>query len=406
MLAAAARAGRSRHRRLRPRFLVTSRMQLPTTTRSARIDFLRGVAIFLVLLLHFSLTYDLIDSPLSRVVPAAWLRAAILNGNYGVTIFFVISGFLITSNNQHRYGRLGDVDLRQFYAFRFSRIIPPLLLALSIIVPLGLLGVPSFSSSEGGHPMPPSFFVVAVLSVLTFWHNVLMETTGYFNYCLNIYWSLSVEEVFYLIFPLACIVLKRNRYIIGLCAVAIAAGPAYRSAHRDDELYFMYGYAACFDAIAFGCLTALCRRHFGIGRTAKRLIRGAAAAGLAAGYFAGIDGHEVFGFSVIALCSACLLIDAFDAPGGDMAPLPARAVGWLGRHSYELYLFHIIVLAGMRNVVPKGTLAHACKLPFFALFLLSSALGAAAVSRFFGEPLNAALRLYMAQNRVGRRDLR
>jgi len=367
---------------------------------------LRGVAIFLVLLLHFSLTYDLIDSPLSRVVPAAWVRAAIQNGNYGVTIFFVISGFLITSNNLLRYGGLSDVDLRQFYAFRFARIIPPLLLALSIIVPLGLLGVPSFNLSDGGHSMPSSFFVVAVLSVLTFWHNVLMETTGYFNYCLNIYWSLSVEEVFYLTFPLACIVLKRNRYIIGLCAVAIAVGPVYRSVHRDDELYFMYGYAACFDAIAFGCLTALCHRHLGIGRTAKRLIRGAAAVGLAAGYFAGIDGHEAFGFSLIALCSACLLIDGFDAPGGNMAPLPSRVVGWLGRHSYELYLFHIIVLAGMRNLVPKGTLAHAYKLPFFALFLLSSALGAAVVSRFFGEPLNAALRRHMTRNRIRRRDLR
>jgi peptidoglycan/LPS O-acetylase OafA/YrhL len=381
-------------------------MELPSTTRSVRVDFLRGVAIFLVLLLHFSLTYDLIDSPLSSIVPAAWLRAAIRNGNYGVTIFFVISGFLITSNNLLRYGRVADVDLRQFYAFRFSRIIPPLLLALCVIVALGLLDVPSFNNSDGGHRMPPSFFVVAVLSVLTFWHNVLMQTTGYFNYCLNIYWSLSVEEVFYLTFPLACILLKRNRYVIGLCAVAIVVGPAYRSIHRDDELYFMYGYAACFDAIAFGCLTALCHRHLGIGRTAKRLMRGAAAIALALAYFAGIDGHEVFGFSLIALCSACLLIDAFDAPDGKRVPLPARAVCWLGKHSYEIYLFHIIVLAGMRNWAPKGTLPYAYKVPFFALFLLSSALVAAVVSRGFAEPLNAAMRRLLARNLNRKHDLR
>src|ERR1700730_4820665 len=91
-------------------------------TRSARIDFLRGVAIFAVLLLHFSLTYNLVDSPLSLILPAKWVRAAVGNGNYGVTIFFVISGFLITSNNLFRYGRLRSVSLRQFYAFRFSRI--------------------------------------------------------------------------------------------------------------------------------------------------------------------------------------------------------------------------------------------------------------------------------------------
>ena len=144
-----------------------------SATRSSRIDFLRGVAIFSVLLLHFSLTYDLIHSPLSAVFAARWVKAAVDNGNYGVTMFFVISGFLITSNNLIRYGRLPDVNLRQFYAFRFARIIPPLLLALLIIVPLGLLGIPSFSNSLAGQALPGSFFVVVTLSVLTFWHNVL-----------------------------------------------------------------------------------------------------------------------------------------------------------------------------------------------------------------------------------------
>ena len=42
-----------------------------------------------------------------------------------------------------------------------------------IIVPLGLLGIPSFSNSLAGQPLPGSFFVIATLSVLTFWHNVL-----------------------------------------------------------------------------------------------------------------------------------------------------------------------------------------------------------------------------------------
>src|SRR5271154_825355 len=119
-------------------------MPYTSDLRSARIDFLRGISIFAVLALHFSLTYQLVKSPLAQVVPAAWIRAAVINGNYGVTIFFVISGFLITSNNLLRYQSLSRVKLRQFYAFRFSRIIPPLILALCIIVPLGLLNVPSF----------------------------------------------------------------------------------------------------------------------------------------------------------------------------------------------------------------------------------------------------------------------
>lgn len=367
-------------------------MGVATTARSARIDFLRGVAILAVMLLHFSLSYDLIDSPLSLALPAKWLRAAINNGNYGVTMFFVISGFLITSNNLLRYGRLGVVSLPQFYVFRFSRIIPPLLLALTLIVVPGLLGVPSFSNSDGGHHLPLSFFFIAVLSVLTFWHNVLMQIVGYFNYCLNIYWSLSVEEVFYLTFPLAGVLLKRTQYIIVLCVLAIVVGPLYRSVHRDDELYFMYGYAACFDAIAFGCLTALCCPHLELSRVAARVARALAGLALAAVYFAGIGGHEALGFSLVALCTACLLINSFDAPAERRGIRAAGIVCWLGRHSYELYLFHIIVLAGMRNWVPARALAYWCKLPFLGLFLLLSALAAEAVSRFYAEPLNAGLR--------------
>jgi peptidoglycan/LPS O-acetylase OafA/YrhL len=349
-----------------------------------------------VLLLHFSLTYNLVNSPLSLLVPAKWIRAAVINGNYGVTIFFVISGFLITSNNLLRYGRLADVHLRQFYAFRFARIVPPLILALCVIVLLGLLNVPSFMNSRLGSAMPPGFFLVAIFSVLTFWHNVLMQVVGYFSYCLNIYWSLSVEEVFYLTFPLACALLKRDLLIIALCIAAIVFGPVYRSVHTDNEIYFMYAYPACFDAIAFGCLAAVLQGKLQIGPHASALIRYAAGVGLAFSYFAGIDGHEIFGFSLIAICAVGLLTNAFDAPARQARFLPSRWLCWLGRHSYELYLFHIILLAAMRDIVPKTTLPYAAKLPLFALFLALSCLLAAVVARYFADPLNMRLRRYLA----------
>jgi peptidoglycan/LPS O-acetylase OafA/YrhL len=360
--------------------------------RSARVDLLRGASIFAVLLLHFSLSYDLSGSPLSRVVSKKLVAAAVYNGNYGVTIFFVISGFLITSNNLLRYQRLGDVNLRQFYEFRFSRIIPPLLLALAIIVTFGLLGVPSFRNSVGGQPLPASFFWIATISVLTFWHNVLMESVGWFNYCMNIYWSLSVEEVFYLAFPLACVLLRRGWLVVGLCAVFIMAGPAYRSAHADNELYFECGYLGCFDAIAIGCLTAMLYESLQVRRIIGRPARILAAIALIITYFRGIDGHEVWGFTLIAACAAVLLSNAFEGSLEGSKRLPARAVCWLGRHSYELYLFHIIILAGFRTVVPAGTMSSGYKWPCFLLFVAMSALLAGAVARFYAEPLNAALR--------------
>jgi peptidoglycan/LPS O-acetylase OafA/YrhL len=371
-------------------------MTTSSALRSARVDFLRGVAILAVLTLHFSLSYGLVNSPLAQIVPAAWIRAAVVNGNYGVTIFFVISGFLITSNNLRRYGNLGQVSLRQFYAFRFARIIPPLALALCLIVPLGLLDVPSFMNSRHDQPMSGAFFAIAVLSVLTFWHNVLMQAVGYFNYCLNIYWSLSVEEVFYLSFPLACVMLKRERYIIALCAAAIIVGPVYRSFHTGNEIYFMYAYAACFDAIAIGCLSALLQHRVAIGPHLGKLIRYAAGAGLAVWYFSGIDGHEIFGFSWIALCVCGLLINAFEPAARIGGFPPSRIVGWFGRRSYELYLFHIMLLAAMRDLVPKQALPYAWKLPLFVLFVLLSGLLAELVARSFADPLNARLRRRLA----------
>jgi peptidoglycan/LPS O-acetylase OafA/YrhL len=367
----------------------------PVSLRSARVDFLRGIAILSVLLLHFSLTYRLTSAPLSEVLPLSWIRAVVINGNYGVTMFFVISGFLITSNNLQRFGTLSAVRARQFYAYRFARIIPPLALALAVIVPLGLLHAPSFDNVMHGQPMAPSYFWIASLSVLTFWHNVLMEVAGYFNYCLNIYWSLSVEEVFYLCFPLACLLLKRRRLIAALCLAAIVVAPWYRHRHADDELYFMYGYAACFDAIAMGCLTAMLYSRIDIRGRAGRWVRGAAAVGLTVTYLAGIDGHEVFGFTGVALFTALLLFNAFD----DDRPrrgLPFRWVAWLGRHSYELYLFHIIVLGAIRDLIPKESLPAVYKLPLLAVFLALSALVAFCIARGFADPLNRYLRRRLA----------
>ena len=107
----------------------------PHTARNARIDVLRGIAICAVLLLHFTLAYGLKNSPLGTWLAPQLLKAIAYNGNFGVTIFFVISGFLITSNSLSRWGDLKDIDLRSFYLLRVARIMPSLLLVLAIIVP-------------------------------------------------------------------------------------------------------------------------------------------------------------------------------------------------------------------------------------------------------------------------------
>lgn len=363
--------------------------------RSGRVDLLRGLAILAVMLLHFSLTYSLITSPFAAVLPKDWLRALFLNGNYGVTMFFVISGYLITSNSLKRYGELAGTSLQSFYTLRAARILPPLLLVLVIIVSLGCLGLPSFRNEHDGVPLPASFFVLGVLSVLTFWHNVLMESVGYwFNYGMNIFWSLSVEEVFYLAFPLVCVILRRDVLIALVCLVLIAVAPIYRAAHVHDELYFMYGYLACFDAIALGCLTAMLRARTPAPPSVRLSLTVFGSVLLTVSYLYGFSGHEVWGFSVVALSTGCLLYsDAQRKARTSQAwDLPLAPLRWLGRHSYELYLFHIVILAAMRNFVPRGEMAAAWKLPAVLAFIPVSALAAHLVARYYAEPLNRAIR--------------
>jgi len=368
--------------------------------RNFTIDVLRGISICLVLLLHFHLSYSLLDSPLALALPEGAIKALVRNGNYGVTMFFVISGYLITSTTMRRYGSLAGVDVPGFYAFRFARIVPCLVLALVLIVGLGLLGQPGFVNAA--KPGWPEVSVpMAVLSVLTFWHNVLMQRAWYFNYAMNIYWSLSVEEMFYLVFPLLCFGLKRPVLIVALWLSAIVLGPIYRSFHTGDEIYFMYAYPACFDAIAFGCCAALIAQKFSLRGVVGGAARIGAAVVVGVTYLAGIHGHEVFGFTLIAAGTAVLLVGAHGerVPGWLQRSRILAGLRWLGRHSYELYLFHIIVLGIMRGVWPRGILPHAYKGPAMAAFVALSALTAWIVARFYAEPLNIALRVAFSKLR-------
>lgn len=359
--------------------------------RNGYIDGLRALAICSVLILHFALSYGLKQSPLG-LLPAGVVRALGQHGNYGVTIFFTISGFLITSNVLQRWGSLDRIDLRSFYALRAARILPPLLPALAVIVVLGCLGLPSFDNTNGDHVSPATPFVLGVGSVLTFWHNVLMQSEGYFNYCLNVYWSLSVEEMFYLLMPLCCLLLRRQWLFVLAGLLVIGAAPFYRAAHADNEIYYMYGYLACFDAIAIGCLAALLAQHVVLAAAPSRLLRWGSLLVMGAVYLRGFGGAEAWGFTAMALATAAFLLGA--APAGAAAhgrrwSAPWR---WLGRHSYELYLYHIIVLAALRDVVEKSQLDYATRLPLLVLFMSLSCALAALVARYVSEPANRGLR--------------
>jgi peptidoglycan/LPS O-acetylase OafA/YrhL len=380
--------------------------------RSSRIDLLRGVSILLVLLHHFNIAYSLRDAALSRWLAWGVVHAVVRNGNYAVTMFFAISGFLITGNALRHWGSLASVDAGRFYALRAARILPCVVLLVAVVSMLGLSGAAMFQNRPEQGP-PVSFWVVD-LAALTFWMNLLMARAGWVNYVLCVLWSLSVEEVFCLVFPVICRVLRREAWVAACLALPVLAGPLWRLAHQDDEAGFLYAYLACFDAIAIGCWAALLAarmRRLGAdaasgrgGAGARRGVRDAVAVAAMAVLYLGwpISDTNVFGVTVVALGTAVLLLGADRSTVGPIGGVAGAAAGaaasaaggivrWFGRRNYELYLFHLVVLGLLRSVAPPGT-ASSGGLLFLTAYLGGSALLAEGVARIWSEPANRAIR--------------
>jgi peptidoglycan/LPS O-acetylase OafA/YrhL len=375
--------------------------------RNRRIDLIRGISILLVLFHHFNIAYRLNDTLLAEVFGPDAIQAVARNGNYGVTMFFVISGYLITSNANHRWPSLVHIDARTFYILRIARILPCLLLLLGTVNLLALTGLTIFQNhTPTGEP--PSFWL-ANLASLTFWMNVLIGRDGWFNYPLGVLWSLSVEEVFYLAFPILCLLLQRDSRLLAFWAAIIVAGPVYRLTHQDDEAAYLYAYFASFDGIAIGCCTALLANHPRLPNRlrqhewTKRLLPFAAATGMACLYlWRPIGQTNVLGVTAMALGTAILLLSAQSQPTGPILNR-FRALAmltWCGKHSYELYLFHLVVLGTLREVFPPRDTTGNTKLLLLLLFLALSATLSAAIARCYAEPLNRRIRRLLPRRTI------
>ena len=140
---------------------------------------------------------------------AIWLQLkedSFLNGDFGVTIFFVISGFLITSLLLKEKVMKGAISLKRFFIRRALRILPLAYLYLIVLLILdafGLISMPTVEYLSG-------FFY------FNNWYN-LSTYTGH-------YWSLSVEEQFYLFFPFLLKKLQL-KYYVGICILFVLAAP-------------------------------------------------------------------------------------------------------------------------------------------------------------------------------------
>ena len=160
--------------------------------------------------------------------------------------------------------------MRDFYALRFARIAPLLLLLLAVLCTLHAAGLKNFvvSDKTGGLGR-------ALVAALTFHVNVLEAHRGYLPGNWDILWSLSVEEMFYLFFPPVCWLLGRGKWLVVFLLIVVALGPFGRTmlAH-GNEVWQEYSYLGGMDAIALGCLTAIASSRTAIARGVIRVFGG------------------------------------------------------------------------------------------------------------------------------------
>jgi peptidoglycan/LPS O-acetylase OafA/YrhL len=377
----------------------------PAVSRLDGVDVLRGISILSVVVTHIWIRFLFDDVRMGLSWTSALAHLVWFNGGNGVTIFFAVSGFLITLTSLRRFGSLAAMRPKTFYRIRFARIMPLLVLLLVVLSAFHLFHVNGFVIDAKHFTLPR-----ALLAALTF-HLNWLETArdAYLPACWTVLWSLSLEEAFYLFFPLACMVLLRWKHgswlWIGLALAFVAMGPFARTVWSTTDLAKENSYLAGMASIALGCLTAwvtdlLSRRNVRRG-----------------GWLLAI---QTLGWATILLIAIWPawhhLLRRLNKTGTDdtllalgtclvMLPTALRGteghwwsapVRWFGRHSYEIYLSHeFLVIVGVNVIFEHwfrhGTSRAALAALVIGIMAMTAPLGWA-LAKFFAEPMNRRLR--------------
>lgn len=297
------------------------------SSRIRGLDGLRAFSISLVLIAHLLGTQHFHPPEvISRVLGLFFL------GPLGVRIFFVISGFLITSLLMEEERRTGTVSLRRFYFRRTLRIFPPYYLYILIIVLMEAIGALSLRPGDVWHAM-------------TYTTNYHPDRSWYLGHA----WSLAVEEQFYILWPFLYRGLGQARAKRILCGYILLA-PVWRLlvVHAFPSQGFEIGetFFTTADSIACGCLLALGHRRLTEYATYSRwidspaylLIIPAVLAINALGRFAKLD--WVFCITAQNVLIA-LFIERVTRSERGWVPkiLNARPMVLLGLWSYSVYLW-------------------------------------------------------------------
>ncbi len=297
------------------------------------LDGLRGVAVLLVLAYH---------------AQVSWVRG----GYLGVSLFFTLSGFLITSIliRNHLRRRAG---LRPFWMRRIRRLMPAAFLALAGIVLFGATVV----THQQAERLPGD--VLAAATWTTNWRFILNGTSYADLFSspspVQHFWSLAIEEQLYLLLPVGLLLLSRRRYSARRTALALGgvalAGTAWMAFLQTrgvgfDRLY--YGTDTRMAELLAGAVLAVVVSRVGTGFSdfARRALVTIGVVGFAVIVGAGLVESRTDpnlyrgGFLVFALASCAAILGVLAGNGPLRAALSVPPLPFVGRISYGLYLYH------------------------------------------------------------------
>ena len=294
------------------------------------LDGLRALAVLAIIAFHFDYR---------------WARGAFL----GVDLFFVLSGFLITTLLIMEWRRTGTIARRAFWARRTRRLLPALLVLLVFVAIFTRLELQPWNRAAVRGDALASLFYVAN------WR-FIAEQQGYFQLFaapspLRHMWSLAIEEQFYLVWPLVVYALLRVsrgslRVLASVCGLGVAASIAVMAiAYRPGALRSYYGTDARGHTILMGALLAILLAVWTPSRAATRRLMIASVVAFVVMIYAwhvatGTGALYYHGGSPAYDALACVVIAGAMQPGLLRRALAIRPLEWIGRLSYGLYLFH------------------------------------------------------------------